>query len=116
MALKKLAHFSIFVEDGGKLTGTMCYAGNQSSYLLRGTMIDNRLKFTLSRQKKIIAQVSGLLTSSDADRIEGDWKEVSSGVNQKIKITYLDMYNQNKVSAKITTIFGWFDLGNKLIT
>ena len=86
---KKLAHFSIFVEDGGKLTGTMCYAGNQSSYLLRGTMIDNRLKFSLSLQKQIIAEVSGILTSSDADRIEGDWKEVSTGAKQKIKITYL---------------------------
>jgi len=86
---KKLAHFSIFVEDGGKLTGTMCYAGNQSSYLLRGTLQNNRLKFTISRQKQIIAEVSGMLTSSDADRIEGDWKEVSTGAKQKIKITYL---------------------------
>jgi len=86
---KQLAHFSIFVEDGGKLTGTMCYAGNQSSYLLRGTMQNNRLKFTLSRQKQTIAEVSGMLTSSDADRIEGDWKEVSTGAKHTFKITYL---------------------------
>lgn len=85
----KLAHISVFIEDDGKLTGIMCYSGKQSSYRLQGTMDENQIQFTIYQHQQSIARVVGTLTSTDADRIVGQWKEVATGTVQAIQVAYL---------------------------
>lgn len=86
---KQLAHISVFVEDAGNVTGKMCYSGKQSTYRLQGTMEGNQIQITIYQQNQSIAQVTGVLTSTDADRIEGEWKELATGSVQAIKISYI---------------------------
>lgn len=83
------AHISIYVEQDGKISGKVCYAAKKPELTLQGKLEADQLDFSVFNREKPVAHFSGKITSSDADRMEGDWKELETKDIFILKLTYI---------------------------
>lgn len=99
----KLAHLSIYVEDNGKLVGSFCYAGKKPEHTVRGVVEGDHLQLSVMNGQKIVARFDARMTSSDADRIEGDWSSDETKDVFIVKLTYISSCGGD-ASHRYTTI------------
>jgi hypothetical protein len=85
----KVAHLSIYVEDNGKLVGSFCYAGKKPAHTVQGSMEGDRLQLLIMNEQKVVARFDARITSSDADRMEGDWSNDATKDVFIVKLTYI---------------------------
>jgi len=85
----KVSHLSVYVEDNGKISGQFCYAGRKPEHRIEGLMEGDRLQLTIVSGQKNVAQFHAKLTSSDADRLEGEWTDLDTKDVFIVKLTYI---------------------------
>ncbi|MCA6482497.1 MAG: hypothetical protein IM540_05500 [Chitinophagaceae bacterium] len=85
----KATHLSVYMEDNGKIVGSFCYAGKKPEHTVQGLMEGERLQLSIMNGQKIVARFDARMTSSDADRMEGDWNNVETNDVFIVKLTYI---------------------------
>lgn len=85
----KLVHISVYVEDNNQVTGQFCYAGKKPLHRVAGVLEGDKIQLTVVSGKVTTAQFHARLTSSDADRMEGEWTDLETKDVILVKLTYI---------------------------
>ena len=85
----RLTHLSVFIEDDGKLSGKLCFAGQLPAWDLQGKLVDSQFQILAYENKVPVASITAAIVSGDADVLTGEWKNTKSGDKQALKLMYI---------------------------